>query len=266
MIPKTIHYIWLSGEEKPADVAYYMSSWHKILPDYTIKCWDINSFDIDSVPFVRECINVKKWAFAADYIRLYALYTEGGIYLDADMLVLRPFQDLIKDYNFVSAVEYYPVLPRKKERTRYIDDDGHRKMGITKVPGIALQAAFMASIPGHPLLSECMNWYKDKHFIPGGASNGYGITVHNEEIVAPDVYAQCAEQYGFVYKDVEQKLKDGMFILPSSMIASSLKRVSKNAYAIHCCNGAWRRQGLFLKIKRLIKYISIPLKFGVKSK
>ena len=38
----------------------------------------------------------KKYAFAADYIRLYALYNYGGIYLDMDVEVLKPYGDLLK--------------------------------------------------------------------------------------------------------------------------------------------------------------------------
>ena len=57
------------------------------MPDYEIIRWDRNKFSIESVPFVNEAYSVKKWAFASDYIRLYALYNEGGIYLDSDVLV-----------------------------------------------------------------------------------------------------------------------------------------------------------------------------------
>ena len=58
-----------------------INSWKEIMPDYEIICWDTKKFDIESIPFVNEACSVKKWAFASDYIRLYALYTEGGIYL-----------------------------------------------------------------------------------------------------------------------------------------------------------------------------------------
>ncbi len=48
------------------------------MPDYTIRLWDANSFDFKSVPFVKAAWEAKKWAFVSDYIRIYALYTEGG--------------------------------------------------------------------------------------------------------------------------------------------------------------------------------------------
>ena len=81
-IPKIIHYCWLSGEDKPPFIQKCISSWKKVMPDYEIWCWDTKRFDIHSVKFVEEAYNVKKWAFAADYIRLYALYNYGGIYLE----------------------------------------------------------------------------------------------------------------------------------------------------------------------------------------
>lgn len=45
--------------------------------------------------WVRQAYERKKYAFAADYIRLYALVTEGGIYLDSDVEVLKTFDDLL---------------------------------------------------------------------------------------------------------------------------------------------------------------------------
>ena len=87
MIPKIIHYCWLSGEPFPKKIKKCIDSWKKKLPNYEIRCWNMDNFDIHSVRFVEEACSVKKWAFAADYIRLYALYTEGGIYLDCDVFV-----------------------------------------------------------------------------------------------------------------------------------------------------------------------------------
>lgn len=64
-----------------------MRTWFRVTPDYEIKCWDMHT--IPNILWVQEAISVKKWVFAADYIRLYALYTEGGKYLDTDVLSKR---------------------------------------------------------------------------------------------------------------------------------------------------------------------------------
>ena len=58
-----------------------MKTWQNILPEYKIIRWDENSFDINSNPFTKEAYRLKKYAFVADYVRLYALTTFGGIYL-----------------------------------------------------------------------------------------------------------------------------------------------------------------------------------------
>jgi hypothetical protein len=130
----------------------------------------------------------------------------------------------------------------------YINEHCQRKNTVKKVPGIAIQAAFMASIPEHPFLLDCMEWYKDKHFI-------HNITYNDNGFVGPDVYAQCAEKYGFIYKDVEQKLQESILLVSSSVIASSIRTAKKNAYAIHCCNGSWHDKNIYFIIKRIIKGI-----------
>lgn len=110
MIPKIIHYCWLSDDPYPSLIQECIDSWHAVLPDYEFKLWDRNRFDLDSVKWVRQAYDARKYAFAADYIRLYALYTEGGIYLDSDVLVYKSFNDLLSlpyfiGQDFVGAFE-----------------------------------------------------------------------------------------------------------------------------------------------------------------
>ena len=95
MIPKIIHLCWLSGDEYPDDIKKCLDSWQKYLPDYEIRLWDTNRFDIHSTKWTEQAYKVKKYAFAADYIRLYALYNYGGIYLDSDVEVYKSFNDLL---------------------------------------------------------------------------------------------------------------------------------------------------------------------------
>ena len=74
MIPKVIHYCWFGGKELPQLAKKCIKSWEKYCPDYEIKRWDENNFDINSNQFVREAYENKKYAFVTDYVRLYALY------------------------------------------------------------------------------------------------------------------------------------------------------------------------------------------------
>lgn len=103
MIPKRIHLCWLSGDPYPQKIQKCIDSWKVHLPDYEIMLWDLKRFDIAQVPWVEQAFRVKKYAFAADYIRLYALYNYGGIYLDSDVEVLKSFDPLLDLPYFVGA-------------------------------------------------------------------------------------------------------------------------------------------------------------------
>ena len=85
MIPKIIHYCWLSNDPIPAKLKKCMDSWKKQLPDYEFMLWNFDRFAKDRSVWVSQAFDSRKYAFAADYIRLYALYNYGGIYLDMDV-------------------------------------------------------------------------------------------------------------------------------------------------------------------------------------
>ena len=136
MIPKKIHFCWLSGDEFPPLIQYCINTWNKVLPDYEIILWDTNRFDINSVAWVKEAFEAKKYAFAADYIRLYAVYTEGGIYLDSDVEMIKSFNDLLPNKAFIgfeAATE-------------------------------AVEAAIFGGEPGIEWCRKAMEFYHDKHF------------------------------------------------------------------------------------------------------
>ena len=101
MIPKIIHYCWLSGEPYPVLVEKCINSWKKNLPEYDFVLWDANRVDTISNLWLKQAYENKKYAFAADYIRFYALYYYGGIYLDADVEVLKTFNDLLDQKQFL---------------------------------------------------------------------------------------------------------------------------------------------------------------------
>lgn len=89
MIPKVIHYCWFGRGNKPKLVLDCIASWKRVLPDYQIKEWNEDNFDISTCRYVQEAYASRKWAFVADYVRLYALFTEGGVYLDSDVEVVK---------------------------------------------------------------------------------------------------------------------------------------------------------------------------------
>ena len=103
MIPKIIHLCWLSGDAFPNKIAKCIDSWKRIMPDYEIVLWDTKRFDLNQSLWVKQAFEKKKYAFAADYIRFYALYTMGGIYLDSDVEVLKRFDDFLDLPYFIGA-------------------------------------------------------------------------------------------------------------------------------------------------------------------
>lgn len=95
MIPKKIHYCWFGRGEKPQLVQSCIDSWHKHMPDWEYRFWNEDNFDVNSVPYTKEAYEAKKFAFVSDYVRLWALNNEGGLYLDTDVEVFKPFDDLL---------------------------------------------------------------------------------------------------------------------------------------------------------------------------
>ncbi len=94
MIPKVIHYCWFGGNPLPESVLEYIESWKKFCPDYEIKEWNADNFDVSCCPYVEEAAAMKKWAFVSDYCRFYVLYREGGVYMDTDVELIKPIDDL----------------------------------------------------------------------------------------------------------------------------------------------------------------------------
>lgn len=96
MIPKIIHWCWFGRGKVPRTARRCIRSWKKYLPDYTIKLWNEDNFDVTSCQYVKEAYEKRKFAFVTDYVRLYALYTEGGLYMDSDVEVLRQLERFLE--------------------------------------------------------------------------------------------------------------------------------------------------------------------------
>ena len=137
-IPKIIHYCWLSSDPMPKELQQYMSTWKDKLPGYEFMKWDFKRFPKTQSEWVSEAFDMKKYAFACDYIRLYAVYNYGGIYMDMDMEVIKAFDDLLnRDYFF--AVE--------RPKQNYIE------------------AGCFGAKPKNDFLGKCLEHYKDRKFI-----------------------------------------------------------------------------------------------------
>ena len=230
MIPKIIHYCWLSEDPFPKDTRKCMETWQASHPEYEIKRWSTKNFDVNSVPYVKEAYEARKWAFAADYIRMYALYMEGGIYLDTDVVLLKKLDGFLENA-FFSSMEYHPIQIEKCGTMAHLNSDG-RRLDDVYIEGIQIQAAVMGAEAGNPFVKKVLDWYKLQHFV---RKDGTLRT----DVLSPYIYSRIAEDFGFIYKDVEQFLSGGMHIYPSEIFAGNKHEVTPNCYAIHMCAHSW---------------------------
>ena len=106
MIPKIIHYCWFGRGQMPELVERCIASWKKHMPNWEYRLWTEDNFDIASAPqYVQEAYAAKKYAFVSDYVRLWALEREGGLYMDVDFEVYKPFDDLMEQYDAFAGYE-----------------------------------------------------------------------------------------------------------------------------------------------------------------
>lgn len=237
MIPKIIHYCWFGGKEMPALLQLCIASWKKYLPDYQIKRWDETNFDFNMAPLCKEAYAAKKWAFVADYCRIYALYTEGGIYMDTDILVLKNFDEFLK-YSFCTSEEYQPwVFEPVKER--YVDKNGKRKDEQEYVLGLGLQCGVMMAKKGTPYLKDCMDFYNTLHLPKKNLM----------DIVVGQTMSKHLEKYGFRYTTQNQHLSNNMYIAAPTVF-SNMTNLTKDSYAWHLYFRSW---GGNFNIKQILR-------------
>jgi len=216
-IPKVIHYCWLSDDEKPDFIKKCMQTWKKAMPDYEIICWDRNRFPVNDHPFVKAAYEARKWAFAADVIRLYALYHYGGIYLDSDVAVYQPF-DIFLHHSVFSSIEFYPELYVRSVRK------GNYQCGL------GIEAAVMGAVPKHPWIKTCLDHYENLQFI-----NNSKFMKRN---VMGGVLAKMAVPIGFKYHPIYQHLESDVHIYPPDVFAL-INKSSLIKYSMHNCVNSW---------------------------
>lgn len=225
MIPKKIHWCWLSGDPLPAKIKKCVKSWKRTMPDYEIICWDKKRFDIRSIPFVEQAYACRKYAFAADYIRLYALYTEGGIYLDSDVMVFERFDHFLSHGAF-SSVEIVEEMFSWRNDSDWFSQHS----------GFGIQCAVMGAEKGNAWIGDCLSYYKDKQ-----------IEIKDNKIIGinviPAITAKIAyDKYGFVYDDFSDKpqyLDAEVVIYPSYVFAALYGDVRKSTICLHLAEQAW---------------------------
>lgn len=99
-IPKIIHYCWFGNSDIPARFQAYIDGWKEKCPDYEIICWNEKNYDVSKNKYMKQAYEAKAWGFVPDYIRKDLIYTYGGIYLDTDVEILKPLDELLYQDGF----------------------------------------------------------------------------------------------------------------------------------------------------------------------
>lgn len=229
MIPKIIHYCWFGKGKMPKGQIKYISEWKKLMPEYKFICWNEDNIDLNISPFLSQAYESGKFAFVADYTRLYALYTIGGIYMDTDVSVKRKFDDFLK-YSLFTSYEFHPKYREYDKMLSMIDNYGNRitKDKNLKIPGVGLMSAIIAAEKGCSLIKDCLDMYENMTYKEAREKN-YTI---------PSTLAITAEKYGFRYVNEFQLLDGNIAIFPSNVFAD-YRTATKDSVAIHNVAGSW---------------------------
>lgn len=237
MIPKVIHYCWFGNNEMPPLIKRCIASWRKVLPDYEIKQWDESNFDFNMAPLCREAYAAKKWAFVADYCRIYALYTEGGIYMDTDVMVMKSFDEFLK-YSFFSSQEYQPwVFDSVKQN--FVDENGVCIDANNYVPGFGIQSGIMMAEKGISYMKDCFDFYNELH-----------LPENLMDIVVVKILSKKMEKYGYRYTIEEQYLEQYNMRISCPHIFSNMTMLTKDSYAWHMYYRSW---GKGFSLKQLLR-------------
>ncbi len=231
MIPKIIHYCWFGHGEKPNSVKKCIESWRKFCPDYEIKEWTEDDFDVNINLYCQQAYESRKWAFVSDYARLWIVYNYGGVYLDTDVELVRSYNPLLKHKCFVG-----------------------RQPGFQANTG-----AGFGSEKGHPVVKIMMDDYNDIPFIKENGEMDLWTCPHRN--------SQWLFKNGLKRDDSYQEIADVAiypieYFSPKDAWTRSTKR-TKNTYSIHHCDGTWNSDETNLEHKK--RFFKIKIQNGLDS-
>ena len=225
----------------PEDVKSYIETWKKYCPDYEIIEWNENNFDVTQNQYCKEAYEAKKWAFVSDYARLKVLYDFGGIYMDTDVEVVRPLDDLLQ-YNWFSGFE-------SEDR---------------------ISTGTMGAGWNSTVIKIFLDNYNERHFIKDDGS--FDLTT-NVEVMTK----LLKEKYKVQLNNTRQIFDNNSLLLPFDYLCAKsffTGEISKteNTYTIHHFKGTWRTKNDIKKDKVrkiLVKCFGesfVKLLFKMKSK
>lgn len=207
-IPKVIHYCWFGGGKLPKSAVKCIKSWKKFCPDYQIKCWSEEDFDLNANAYTREAYEHKAWGFVPDYLRLWIVYNYGGIYLDTDVQVIKSLDPLLEHKAFA---------------------------GMESPDFVALGLGFGAEA-GDPLLREHLTVYDDMRFVnEDGTLN---------KIPSPRYTTDLFAAHGFVRGNPVVQQVETFTVYPPEFFSpksfeTGLVTATPNTYSIHQFDASW---------------------------
>lgn len=225
MIPKIIHYCWFSGEPFDEKTKKCIETWKRYCPDYEIRECNAQNFDMEMNDFVKEAYKAQKWAFVADYARLYLLYHYGGVYMDGDVELVKNIDDFLKYPAFIG-----------QERKGWIS------------------AGIIGAEAGNDCIKTCLNYYRNRHFVK---KDGTYDQITNVQIITHNLF----ESYGILLNGEKQKLGNLLYIYPVEYFSpkdsiTGEVHQTPNTYAIHHFNNGWKddtEDGAKVKMEILVK-------------
>ncbi len=212
MIPRTIHYCWFGGAAKSDLNERCLESWRRVLPEYTLKEWNEENAPL-AAPYAREARARGLWSKLSNYVRLHALYEEGGLYFDTDVEVLKDFAPLLGEECFVG-------FQQEEEDADWVTN------GV------------MGARRGHPFLQACMRLTLD-------AFEETGDFLRSPEVTTAVLKALGLGAYG------PQRV-GGVTVYPAEYFYPfpwyskfSPGCVKESTYCVHHWEASWLKSGLY---------------------
>lgn len=231
MIPKIIHYFWFGRNPLPPLAIKCIESWKKYLPDYEIKEWNEDNFDVNIIQYTKEAYEAKKYAFVSDYARFWVLYKYGGVYFDTDVEVLKPLDDILSKGGFMGC--------ETDKKTGFNTD-------ITVAPGLGF-----ACEAGNSFLKDIIEIYKTKSYTNDFTNSGCKTIV--------DYTTDLLKDKG-LKNIMDVQSIDNLFIYPAEYfnptnIITKKVSITSKTHTIHHYSGSWIEKTTSQKIVNYIKKI-----------